>query len=453
MVSEAVPGGMVLLDYLRTIKRLTGTKEGCREGDCGACTVLVGELKKDTVAYKAVNSCLFPMGLAAGKHIVTIEGLSGNTNPLHRAFINENASQCGFCTPGMIVALTAYLLSTAKADPQNAIDALDGNICRCTGYLSIKRAVATVCAELPLLHNTDRIEALIRAGIIPEYFQTTSKLLLSIQQPSGEQNPHVPLIAGGTDIFVQQAEKLETSELSFLVKTKNPVWEQDGLCFIEAAATITDLIESELLRKLFPRLSEIMSLISSTPIRNMATVGGNLVNASPIGDLSILLLALDASLVVRGKDQERRIKLREFFVAYKKTRLTAHDIIKSIFFKIPSEPLLFNFEKVSKRRHLDIASVNSALLLRTEDVLIKEIHISAGGVAPIPLYLSQTAAFLIDKRIEPTILIKAVRISETEISPISDVRGSAEYKCALLGRLLQAHFITLFPDLFREVMI
>ncbi|RPI00298.1 MAG: hypothetical protein EHM72_09615 [Calditrichaeota bacterium] len=444
---------MVLLDYLRTIRRLTGTKEGCREGDCGACAVLIGELKNDAVAYKVVNSCLLPMGLAAGKHIVTIEGLTADANPIHRAFIDEHASQCGFCTPGMIIALTAYLLSAVKIKAEEAIDALDGNICRCTGYLSIKRAVAAVCADLSPKLDSNRIDDLVKAAVIPEYFKTMPKQLRSIRQPRGDQHPTDALIAGGTDLFVQQAETLETAELYFLEKMQHPVWEEDGVCFLDAAATIADLKESEFLQELFPRLGEMISLISSTPIRNKATVGGNLVNASPIGDLSILLLALDASLHLSGHVQERCIKLREFFVEYKKINLAAHEIIKSISFKTPDESVLFNFEKVSKRRHLDIAGVNSALLLRPEDGLIKEIHISAGGVAPIPLYLAQTSVFLTDKKVEPNTVMKAVQIAESEISPISDVRGSAEYKRALLGRLLQAHFIALFPDLMREVIV
>lgn len=447
--SDVAADGTVLLDYLRVKKRLTGTKEGCREGDCGACAVLLGELKNEKVTYTVVNSCLLPMGAVSGKHVVTIEGLSGGNNPLQNAFVEKNASQCGFCTPGMIIALTGYFLSANHINPDGAIRALDGNICRCTGYLSIKRAVAHACEELQKYSNANHLDKLIQAGIVPEYFKTIPEQLSALHQPL-LYNYEGIFVAGGTDLFVQQPEKLERSTIQFLTKNATPVWQNGDTCYMDATATVTDLSESALLHKILPRLDDYIELISSTPIRNRATLGGNLVNASPIGDLSILFLALDASLILSKSENERRIKLKDFFLDYKKINLDPGEIIKTLYFKIP-DSFLFNFEKVSKRRYLDIAGVNSAMFLREADGVIQDIRISAGGVAPIPLFLSKTCSFLTNKNIEPGVIQQAIKMADSEISPISDVRGSEQYKRVLLGRLILAHFITLVPEYAEEV--
>jgi xanthine dehydrogenase small subunit len=189
-----------------------------------------------------------------------------------------------------------------------------------------------------------------------------------------------------------------------------------------------------------------MKLIASETVRNMATVAGNIVNASPIGDMSVILLALNAEVTIAGAGLERSVPLKDFFLSYKKLDLTKEEFVKSIVFDYQTEPILFNFEKVSKRTHLDIASVNSAIRLTMKGQDISECYLSAGGVSPVPLFLRKTSEFLSCKPVTSEIVLRANDIMQEEISPISDVRGSVEYKRLLLRQLLLAHFLRLFPE-------
>jgi xanthine dehydrogenase small subunit len=215
---------------------------------------------------------------------------------------------------------------------------------------------------------------------------------------------------------------------------------EKGQCHIGAAVTITAFAESELIQGIFPDLKKYIKLISSTPIRNMATMAGNLVNASPIGDMSVFFLALDSELVLNGNGATRTIKLKDFYKGYKQIDKTADEVIEKIIFTPPLNDQ-FSFEKVCKRTHLDIASVNSACqMILNANGTINEIHLSAGGVAPFPKYLSATAAFLKGKNIDAPVLKEAIGIMNKEIAPISDARGTDDYKRLLLRQLFLAHF-------------
>lgn len=205
--------------------------------------------------------------------------------------------------------------------------------------------------------------------------------------------------------------------------------------------------ESTVFQKYLPRLKRFMDLIASLPIRNSATVGGNIINASPIGDMTIFFLALNASVILNNGLKQRKILLKDLFKGYKELDKSEDEYLEFIEFKLPSKNSYFNFEKVSKRTHLDIASVNSAIYIELENDIIKEIHLAAGGVAPIPLYLKNTSKYLIGKRIEIDLLNDALTILQSEISPISDIRGSEDYKRLLLNQLFKAHFIELYPEI------
>jgi xanthine dehydrogenase small subunit len=214
-----------------------------------------------------------------------------------------------------------------------------------------------------------------------------------------------------------------------------------------ASVTVTDLMESKIIKDSFPDFKKVSKLVSSTPIRNIATIAGNFVNASPIGDFTILFLVLNARLILRNGISKREIALREFYKGYKQLDKKEDEFIEQIWFEIPGKKDLFNFEKVSKRTHLDIASVNSAINIKTDDKMILNAGLAAGGVGPVPLYLSKTSAFLKEKKITEDLIVEAIEIAQSEISPISDTRGSEEYKRLLLSQLIKAHFITLFPTL------
>lgn len=446
----SVNPNITLLDVLRRQLDLTGTKEGCREGDCGACTILLGELTNDNFKYISVNSCLLPIYDVNGKHAVTIEGLNDSSlNLIQTQFAEEGASQCGFCTPGFIVSLTGFFLSN-KTD-YDVTDSLDGNICRCTGHQSIitasKKVSEKVIAKLSKAEN--RIVELIRLGIIPEYFSTIPNRLKKISTHGLEVKKESALrISGGTDLYVKSWEDIYNSEATFL-SSKNissTITEKDGKCFIGAKVSVTDFIESPIVKKYFPQLTEKLKLFGSLPVRNRATIGGNIVNASPIADMVNILLALDSSITISNQTNTRVIYLKDFFKGYKIYDLNDNEIIENVIFESPRENYFFNYEKVSKRTYLDIASVNTSIYLEEVNNVITKLHLSAGGVAPIPLYLTKASNYLSGKEITSENIKTAISIVQKEITPISDARGSAKYKSLLLRQLIYAHFITLFPD-------
>jgi xanthine dehydrogenase small subunit len=458
-ITTDLPPGIVLLDFIRYHQHLMGTKIGCREGDCGACTILVGELvtagTQDFVSlqYESMTSCLMPIGNAQGKHIVTVEGInfSDRLNPVQQAMADEGATQCGFCTPGFVVSLAGFCLgrdNTSVISQQNAIAAIDGNICRCTGYKSIERAAGKVAAIMKERNGEEAIEFVTRKKILPEYFSGIKEKLLAMQQSlitlrQAQSDSH--LVGGGTDLYVQKHEEMTNAEIRFVFD--HPEWngiiQEDNKCIIGASATVSDLKNSSFINKLFPDFHRYAKLISSTPIRNMATIAGNIINASPIGDFTIFFLALDAQLVLSDGRAKRELPLRSLYKGYKTLDKNPEEYIEQVWFEFPDKNTHFHFEKVSKRTHLDIASVNSAICITMNGTEIAKAGLSAGGVGPVPMYLQKTSEFLKGKKITEALIQEAVVVMQTEISPISDARGTKEYKRLLLGQLIKAHLMPL----------
>lgn len=452
-IETSVPPGITLLDFIRYRQQLTGTKIGCREGDCGACTVLVGEIKSGSLVYSSATSCLMALGNAQGKHIVTIEGLNGiGLNAIQEAFAAEGATQCGFCTPGFIVSMAGFCLSSDEPGYEKAIDTVNGNICRCTGYKSIERAAAQVNKTMGSRNSTEPIRFAVDQQIIPSYFLTIPERLARLNvsfngQINAESNSKH--LGGGTDLYVQQHETIVEETLDFLFDKShlNGIRQVGGFCEMGGAVTVTDIANSPVFQQCFPRLNQFIKLISSTQIRNMATVAGNFTNASPIGDLTIFFLALDATLILDNGNEKREIRLRDFYKGYKILDKHPGEIIEIIRFALPTQYDHFNFEKVCKRTHLDIASVNSAIHIKTNDAQIVSAGLSAGGVGPTPLYLSRSSEWLIGKTVSAELVLSLVDMAQQEISPISDARGTEAYKRLLLSQLIKAHFIELFPTL------
>ncbi|GAA4332035.1 FAD binding domain-containing protein [Flaviaesturariibacter amylovorans] len=445
-VGTAEAAGSTVLDFVRYRKRLTGTKIGCREGDCGACTVLVGDFENGRLTYRSATSCLMPLGNAAGKHIVTVEGLNGpELSPVQQAMVDTNGTQCGFCTLGFVLSFTGFVLHPSAKTYPEAIAAIDGNICRCTGYKSIERAAQVICDKIEAKPAEGTLEWLVAEGFLPGYFTGIEARLRDLEQnaepaPATNGIPALPL-AGGTDLLVQKPHAVKASPVSLLADREGlrSIRLEEGRIRIGAAATVTQLLESRLLQEHFPQLAAHGKLISSTPIRNMATVGGNLVNASPIGDLTIFLLALDAQLVLNDMGSMRTVALKEFYKGYKQLDKAPGELIEAIFFAPPASR--FSFEKVSKRTNLDIASVNSAAQIGLDaSGQVTFAHLSAGGVGPFPKYLSRTGAYLQGKALNTEAIEGALALAQEEIAPISDARGTADYKRLLLRQLLLAHF-------------
>jgi xanthine dehydrogenase small subunit len=451
-VKTSQHSGLTLLDFVRYEQRLTGTKIGCREGDCGACTVLVGTLENDIITYQTITSCISPLGNAHGKHIVTVEGtnLKDKLNAQQEAMKANYATQCGFCTPGFVVSLTGFALSNSEKNYSNALDAIGGNICRCTGYKAIEKAALQVVSNLKDKKENHSCNWLIENEFIPKYFATILERLKDLEAKDINQ-PKGKYVSGGTDLYVQQPDHLADNTVH-LIAEKNylkGIHIENGVCTIGTNSTVSDLWNHGELNNYFPKLKEHLKLVSSEQIRNMASFGGNLVNASPIGDMTIFFLALNSNITIldtHGK--ERQTALKDFYKGYKTYDLKEDELLKSISFKLPTKESHFNFEKVCKRTHLDIASVNTAIHMSIENEMITDAHISIGGVAAIPKYLHDTSKFLIGKSLTSKTILEANDNLQNEISPISDVRGTSDYKRLLGRQLFFAHFMELFPKQF-----
>ncbi len=473
-IETDLPKGSTVLDFVRYHKNLKGTKIGCREGDCGACTIMVGELTGQKVKYRTQTSCLMPLANANGKHLVTVEGINrddGELTEVQSAMVEESGTQCGFCTVGFVMSLTNFCIDDTPKTIDSAISAIDGNICRCTGYKSIERAALSLLEkekrrkgeEEKKNADISNLSIAIAKEIVPEYFADIKERLSEISDfrfqisDSEPQNPKFQIpnpkfLSGGTDLYVQRPDKMiyasaenlfDNSELKFINET-------DEFVEIGASTVVTDLLESETINNLFPNLYKHIKLVSSTPIRNMATLAGNFVNASPIGDMTVWFLALDAEIILSepsavadGLSQKtRNIALKDFYLGYKQLAKTENEFISKIRFR--KDFTHFSFEKVCKRTYLDIASVNTGISLKMSDDLIENAHVSIGGVFATPLYLRKTSEFLNGKEINETTVSEAAEILQTEISPISDVRGTESYKRLLARQLFTAHFVELF---------
>ena len=456
LVSTKVAAGLLVLDFLRREQRLTGTKEGCKEGDCGACMVLVGELDgSGSVVYQPVTSCLMPVAELHGKHLVTVEGLNlEELTPVQSAILEHGGSQCGYCTPGIVVSMTGLLLDpTLPVTEEGMKYALGGNLCRCTGYRSLKNCGTTLAETLAGHLDGNRLKNLIKTGVVPAWFDTAAETLRAIPEAGSSQAADTKSevhfrIAGGTDMYVQQGEHIPAANIE-LVQTLKGITIEDGRVRVGAMTTFEKFGRHPELIAMMPRLPHWLELMASWQIRNRATVGGNLVNASPIGDMTSLVYALDADLeLVRPATGERRtVPMRSFFLGYKVKDLKPDELVEAIVFDAPASTDRINWEKVSKRTYLDIATVNTGARFRmsgSKNSFIETAMISIGGVAAVPFHAVKTCAFLEDKPVEPQVVRDALQVLDGEISPISDVRGSAEYKRVLTRQLVLAHFIELF---------
>ncbi len=450
LIKTEAPAGMSLLNFIRNEAGLKGTKSGCKEGDCGACTVLEGILHKGKVNYKTIVSCLTPLGNAHGKHIVTVEGINtDDLTPVQQEIVNSAGTQCGFCTPGFIVSLTGYSLGRQAGLKPAAIASVAGNICRCTGYKSIEKAALKLADLLKEKDFDHDIEWLSAHHFIPDYFKTIPQRLADIgKRDSSPAQPDM-IIGGGTDLMVQKPQLVKVSALNLTLDKPGltGITQQGNTIVCGGSVTVNQLLDFEPLTAAFPKLKDWFKLVSSEQIRNTATLAGNFVNASPIGDMSILFLALEATLtLVLPTGAKRKLLLKDFFLDYKKLDLAKDEIIESVEFDLPDKHDSVNFEKVSKRLHLDIASVNSAIKVTVEDNIITHASLAAGGIAPVPKYFSKTSEWLSGKPLSAQTLTKAEEIMQQEVSPISDVRGSTSYKRLLLRQLFFAHFMEMFPQ-------
>lgn len=421
---------------------------------------MIGELDNGKVCYQSLTSCLYPLINAHGKHVVTIEGiiLSNRLTPVQQAMANHAATQCGFCTPGFVMSFTAFCMNREEPTTERAIEAVAGNICRCTGYKSIERAASHISSLMSNKNIDDPIGWLVDKGYLPEYFLEIPQKLRHFDAIERNNENNTQLIAGGTDLMVQRPDALYEQKLkSTLMELPRGITINNCTCTVGSATTISDLLASAELVSRFPQLKDYLMLVSSAPIRNMATIAGNIVNASPIGDLSVMLLALNAQVTSTLDGKTRQQPLNELFVGYKQLNLKPGEVIQYITFELPKTTTLFNFEKISKLKYLDIASVNSAMQIEIVNGKVKKFLISAGGVDPIPLLLNRTSTHLVGEELNADTVKRATALMQEEISPISDIRGSAEYKRLLLKQLFLAHLQKFlgkqFDQIFKKLLL
>ncbi|MDA3865769.1 MAG: 2Fe-2S iron-sulfur cluster-binding protein, partial [Salinivirgaceae bacterium] len=286
LVQTDLPEGSALIDFIRYEAALPGTKIGCREGDCGACTVLEGSLKDGKVVYKSIVSCLTPLRNAQGKHIVTLEGINmKQLSPVQKAMVDNAATQCGFCTPGFVMSFTGQTMSGNVSSKDLAIDAVSGNICRCTGYKSIERAAQAIAGAFANKTLENPVEWMVEQNYLPDYFLQIPEKLESIANELSSNGSGKVIMGGGTDLMVQKHDEIAESSLNsfYLKKELQYIKNENGKIYIGAASSANDIANHKLMQEMIPEIKSFFKLVSSEPIRNTGTVAGNVVNASPIG--------------------------------------------------------------------------------------------------------------------------------------------------------------------------
>ncbi len=436
-----------LLDYLRT-HGLTGSKQGCAEGDCGACSVaLVDRDAAGKTTYRTINSCIALVPMFAGREIVTVEGLAAGDklHPVQSCMVDHYGSQCGYCTPGFVVSLFEAYYRDGCREPWQISDQLCGNLCRCTGYRAIRDAATAVLAPQPVV-GTDEFkerlgsplapaEALAYAAGTERFFRPTSLAdLLALKQA----HPDARLVAGATEIGVELNKKFKAfprlisteavPELTRIAKT-------DAAWHLGAAATLTCIEEA--LDGEFPAVAKMLRVFAARQIRNRATLGGNLVTASPIGDSAPVLLTLDASVVLASAAGERTVPLADFFTGYRQTVLRPDEVMREVVVPRFDGQLTrrADFLKVSKRRELDISIVAGAFCVDTDAAgIVRRARIAYGGVAAMPGRARQAEAAL-EGRILADAAGEVAAILRDEYQPIDDARGGADYRRGLVVSL------------------
>jgi len=438
-----------LSEWLRSARRLTGTKVVCAEGDCGSCSVLIGRPRAGRIDYRPVTSCIQYLAQLDGVHVVTVEGLKheDRLNPVQEALVAEHGLQCGYCTPGFVVAMQALFDESPTPSRGEACRALVGNLCRCTGYDAILNSVGRVdragwktVAELypdpelqPILERAARESVEITDG--PRRMFKPATLDEAVRWRAA--TPNATVLAGGTDLgVVWNKGRREVGSLLCLgvVAELQESSIDAGIWSIGAATTLADIERSA--RDVLPNYGALLERFGSPPIRHAGTLGGNLANGSPIGDTMPALFVLDAEVELVGPNGRRRVNVNQFYTGYRSSVMQPDELIARVHVPLPGTDELFGVYKISKRRDLDISTMTAAVWMHVEGDIIRAARIAYGGVAPTIVRLTKTEAWLSEQRLTESTLRQAGRLARTEIAPISDVRGSAEYRGQLAENIL-----------------
>ena len=447
-----------LLDFLRLDRKLRGTKEGCAEGDCGACTVLVGRLFNGQLKYESVNACIRFVGSLDGGHVVTVEALAGSDGTLHpvqQAMVDTHASQCGFCTPGFVMSLYGLWMQNPKPNIQEIEKALQGNLCRCTGYAAIIRAAESVTAigdlnRDPLVTERARVtEQLLtlKDGKRVVLGEGRQQLVLPVDVDDFadvlERNPGATIVAGSTDVGLWVTKFMrEIGPVVFLshLDDLRLITEGDDGLTLGAGVSYTDAYP--VIVRHFPQLKELWNRIGGEQVRNMGTVGGNVANGSPIGDTPPALIGLGATVQLREGKNRRSVPIEKYFIEYGKQDRAPGEFVEAIHIPYLDTRDLYGVYKISKRLDEDISSVCGTFRISLDERgRVENAIIAFGGMAGTPKRASAVEASLTGAVWDEDTIEKAVPAFSDDFTPLTDWRASADYRLLVAKNLLRRFYL------------
>jgi xanthine dehydrogenase small subunit len=449
---------LTVLDWLRLDQRMTGSKEGCAEGDCGACTVVVGRLDRGRLRYEAINACIRFLPTLDGCHLLTVEHLKrddGTLHPVQQAMVDCHGSQCGFCTPGFVMSLFALWLNEDAPSIARIEDALAGNLCRCTGYEPI---IAAALRMYRLDAGEREHFALQRVRVAKQLADLCDNETLVLDGPGGRfhapatvealadlvlDHPQATLVAGATDVGLWVTKGMRRLDpVIYLGRIEELREIGDEGSHLRIGATVNHVDVRASLAGLSPHIDELMRRFGGEQVRNAGTIGGNIANGSPIGDLPPVLIALGATLVLRQGEERRELPLEDFFLDYRKQDRRESEFVEAVLVQKPPSDALFHVSKISKRFDEDISAVCGAFFLRRgADGRISEMRLAYGGMAGIPKRAKAAEAALLGKTWDEAAVDEAIAALPRDFTPLNDMRASAEYRLRVAGNLLRRFLI------------